>query len=60
MKINKFTIFITCDVCKSDDVEVDLLMNQGTGLLAIECNECGYNPDLAYDTDDLQKAINIK
>lgn len=39
-----FKIEITCSKCGSKTIETELLMNQGLGLLAINCLDCDNKP----------------
>ena len=58
-KRNEFKIEVSCIKCGSQNVEANLWMNQGTGLLSFECRDCPNDPDLAYDDDDLNDSMNL-
>lgn len=36
-----FKVSISCNKCGSLNVEIELAMNQGVGLMSLECNGCG-------------------
>lgn len=58
MKRKEFTIAITCNKCGSNNVEPELHMNQGYGLLSLSCLDCDNKPDTLYDEQDLEETIN--
>lgn len=54
-----FKIKITCNVCQSDNVETELAMNQGAGLLGLDCRNCGNDNEGKYlDDKDLSSVVN--
>jgi len=56
-----FKIKITCNDCQSENIVTELTMNQGTGLLGIECQDCGNdNKGVYMDDEDLSRVVNSK
>jgi hypothetical protein len=56
--MSNFKITIVCASCESKNIEVDLWMNQGAGLLHLKCQDCKNETHNSYDSDDLQDTIN--
>lgn len=48
-----FKVFISCNKCGSKNVEIDLGMNQGVGLMSLECNGCGNT--ITHCEDDINE-----
>lgn len=57
--VDNFKIEITCTECSSNNVETELTMNQGTGLLGIVCLDCGNDPERYLDDEALEIVVKL-